>query len=207
METETGVWKPEVGGKAWFITGHKVIEGMITEAGKFLGDSYQFEGNGLRSFIFTEFLYPTAEAALASIKVYDLDGKEVVVTRDSHAMMELGAAKMLDVYLEALDVVVQSFKDYRSGKLSKDDFDKFIDQSIQTSDDMAARTAAFLDFHNAAGRLSAMAAGNEDPADPSQRDETDGRHRDPNFKGAQYPVVADPREITTPTDKRNGDPC
>ena len=176
-------WKPEVGGKAWFITGHKVIEGMITEAGKFLGDSYQFEGNGLRSFIFTEVLYPTAEVALASIKVYDLDGKEVVVTRDSGVLKELGAAKMLDAYLEALDVVVQSFKDYRLGKLSKDDFDKFIDQSIQTSDDMAARTAAFIDYQNAAGRFAAMAAGNEDPCDPSAR------------------------EITTPTDKRNGDPC
>ena len=150
METETGVWKPEVGKSAWTVIRdpRKLVvatikEVMVTAIERGLHCWVSIESDKPSS-LWEEYLFPTPKAAFASIKVYDLDGKEVVVTRD---------------WLK-------------------------IDP-----------------------RHLSLAAGNEDPADPSQRDETDGRHRDPNFKGAQYPVVADPREITTPTDKRNGDHC
>lgn len=82
METETKAWTPEVGKTAWtFVTNDGVVESLdkveiIHEKGEFFAardsEGYVFMRKGFS-------LYPTAEAALQSIKVYDLEGNQVDV--------------------------------------------------------------------------------------------------------------------------------
>ena len=77
-------WTPEVGKTAWaFVTNEGVVEsldlmGIIYEKGGYFAvmdsDGYVFMRKDFS-------LFPTPEAALQSIKVYDLEGKEVVIPR------------------------------------------------------------------------------------------------------------------------------
>lgn len=80
MNTENKDWKPEVGKTAWLMAGSRLQE--VKCLGNFWSDEIEvlFPGFGKRHVKIC-LLFPTAEAALASIKVYDIHGKEVVVTR------------------------------------------------------------------------------------------------------------------------------
>lgn len=84
MKTEN--WKPEVGKTAWVEFGG-FREGFIREKHQtidyFLLASGAGASDGFFGWFFAMDLYPTPEAALASIKVYDLKGEEAVITRDS----------------------------------------------------------------------------------------------------------------------------
>ena len=81
METENKDWKPEVGKTAWLASAHNVMQLEIIEEGISAPPSFRCKGMGFDAFIFAYKLFPTPEAALASIKVYDLEGKEVVIPR------------------------------------------------------------------------------------------------------------------------------
>ena len=74
-------WKPEVGQVAWWRRDlhHKITEQIVQFVSHDKRKAFLNSGNSVRF----ERLFPTPEAALASIKVYDLEGKEVVLTRDS----------------------------------------------------------------------------------------------------------------------------
>ena len=82
METENkDKWTPEVGKTAWLASAHNVMQLEIIEEGISAPPSFRCKGMGFNAFIFAYKLFPTAEAALASIKAYDLEGKEVVIPR------------------------------------------------------------------------------------------------------------------------------
>ena len=86
METENKDWKPKVGDVVWrFLRG----DGMRLKAFKIKsfnrfaeGEKYALmEMDDTQWPIDLDSLFPTPEAALASIKIYDLEGKEVVIPR------------------------------------------------------------------------------------------------------------------------------
>jgi RNA polymerase-binding transcription factor DksA len=85
-------WKPEVGKTAWILETplgqmhvDKTInlrQGIFEDCDGELKFQYKLGSHcALITGAFQQMLYPTAEAALASIKVYDLEGKEVVLPR------------------------------------------------------------------------------------------------------------------------------
>jgi len=79
METENKDWKPEVGKHVWVVENYMILQKKVLRVDPSLccllrgrrGDDF-YEGFKC---------YPTPEAALASIKIYDLEGKEVVIPR------------------------------------------------------------------------------------------------------------------------------
>ena len=93
METENKDWKPEVGKTAWQLIGktlrHVEIYGIGAmepsnpNLAAFLRNAQGNLGATSMSAV-GDYLFPTAEAALASIKIYDLEGKEVVIPRAIH---------------------------------------------------------------------------------------------------------------------------
>jgi len=70
-------WKPEVGKHVWVVENYMILQKKVLRVDPSLccllrgrrGDDF-YEGFKC---------YPTPEAALASIKIYDLEGKEVVI--------------------------------------------------------------------------------------------------------------------------------
>ena len=87
METENKDWKPEVGKTAWYfcgMTNKRVFCATVLsldeneQVGKTAIVDGPVDGNRLLN---VRYLYPSMEAALASIKIYDLEGKEVVIPR------------------------------------------------------------------------------------------------------------------------------
>jgi hypothetical protein len=79
METENKDWKPEVGKTAWYFDPNEknvIREGNITDRSEVNSDHYWLLGSLVRHYTL---LFPSPEAALASIKIYDLEGKEVVI--------------------------------------------------------------------------------------------------------------------------------
>jgi hypothetical protein len=81
METENKDWKPEVGKTAWYFDPNEknvIREGNITDRSEVNSDHYWLLGSLVRHYTL---LFPSPEAALASIKIYDLEGKEVVIPR------------------------------------------------------------------------------------------------------------------------------
>ena len=82
-------WKPEVGKTAWFVGFDSVYEILITDVLWEESQNPWYKGiiwfhpltSEYNAEIGTRKLFPTAEAALASIKIYDLEGKEVVIPR------------------------------------------------------------------------------------------------------------------------------
>lgn len=89
METENKDWKPEVGKTAWFAGFDSVYEILITDVLWEESQNPWYKGtiwfhpltSEYNAEIGTWDIFPTSEAALASIKIYDLEGKEVVVPR------------------------------------------------------------------------------------------------------------------------------
>lgn len=80
MKMENEVWKPEVGKTAWVIDGHDIIKEVVVVSPYGQVKSYfEIKGWGLLSNRHRNDIHPTAEAALASIKAYDLEGNEVQV--------------------------------------------------------------------------------------------------------------------------------
>jgi hypothetical protein len=78
METENKDWKPEVGKTAWVILAmdvHEVNVTNVTAFGYYTVSSERWNEHDMPA----EWVFPTPEAALASIKIYDLEGKEVVI--------------------------------------------------------------------------------------------------------------------------------
>ena len=87
METENKDWKPEVGKTAWYfcgMTNKRVFCATVLsldeneQVGKTAIVDGPVDGNRLLN---VRYLYPSMEAALASIKIYDLEGKEAVISR------------------------------------------------------------------------------------------------------------------------------
>ena len=87
MENENKDWKPEVGKTAWYfcgMTNKRVFCATVLsldeneQVGKTAIVDGPVDGNRLLN---VRYLYPSMEAALASIKIYDLEGKEVVIPR------------------------------------------------------------------------------------------------------------------------------
>ena len=87
METENKDWKPEVGKTAWYFCGMTNKRAFCAtvlsldeneQVGKTAIVDGPVDGNRLLN---VRYLYPSMEAALASIKIYDLEGKEVVIPR------------------------------------------------------------------------------------------------------------------------------
>ena len=82
METENKDWKPEVGKTAWFMANDMIKQVLCIKDGKeLLHNSFAAEVDGRNTWLRKSQLFPTPEAALASIKIYDLEGKEVVIPR------------------------------------------------------------------------------------------------------------------------------
>jgi len=134
-------WKPEVGKTAWIVRYGTCREGFVD----YLDDDVaQISMIGFtRLELKPSCLFPTAEAALASIKVYDLEGNEVVVSRALEVFKEKGAAVILDIFLNEFDVIVQTFRDYRSGEYPLDKFNAYIDRCIKTSDAMKVKAPIY----------------------------------------------------------------
>ena len=103
METENKDWKPEVGKTAWTVR---------TEDGSFSSEVYEVvvkfldrhsedfvwclsHGWGTSSYRKAS-LFPTPEAALASIKIYDLEGKEVVIPRAQDKIIDEMCARAFE---------------------------------------------------------------------------------------------------------------
>ena len=82
-------WKPEVGKTAWFAGFDSVYEILITDVLWEESQNPWYKGiiwfhpltSEYNAEIGTWDIFPTSEAALASIKIYDLEGKEVVIPR------------------------------------------------------------------------------------------------------------------------------
>jgi len=97
MENENKDWKPEVGKTVWYLSG------LVCQEVKVLG-IYWHKANLGNPDLFVlnadiSELFPTPEAALASIKIYDLEGKEVVIPRAIHfsgICSECGSSIALD---------------------------------------------------------------------------------------------------------------
>ncbi len=89
METENKDWNPEVGKTAWFAGFDSVYEILITDVLWEESQNPWYKGtiwfhpltSEYNAEIGTWDIFPTSEAALASIKIYDLEGKEVVIPR------------------------------------------------------------------------------------------------------------------------------
>ena len=89
METENKDWKPEVGKTAWFVGLNSVYEILITDVLWEESQNPWYKGtiwfhpltSEYNAEIGTWDIFPTSEAALASIKIYDLEGKEVLIPR------------------------------------------------------------------------------------------------------------------------------
>ena len=82
METENKDWKPEVGKHVWVVENYTILQKKVLR----VDPSHCALLRGRRGDDFYEGFkcYPTPEAALASIKIYDLEGKEVVIPRAIH---------------------------------------------------------------------------------------------------------------------------
>lgn len=230
MSTEPGDWKPEVGGKVWYFDPNEkqVIRcGTVSFQSEINADHYFLNGSLARHYTL---LFPTAKAAMDSIRVYDLDGKEVVIPAvgedldyDSgdfeklmHRYEKSAAKRKFDKFILNCGVSMPTYIGQRhcyaveyafETKAMLDAFMKFVhmeecgaelpadpefDNAILALGKIA-HIASQMEFPSnpegsarlkaAQDRFASLAAGNEDPCDPSAR------------------------EITTPTDKRNGDPC
>jgi len=79
METESKAWIPEVGKTAWVVSENRVKEVMVLKE-PIHGSNLHFVQDDRIKFSIGK-LFPTPEAALASIKIYDLEGKEVLIPR------------------------------------------------------------------------------------------------------------------------------
>ena len=79
METENKDWKPEVGKHVWVVENYAILQKKVLRVDPSLCCLLR----GRRGDDFCEGFkcHPTPEAALASIKIYDLEGKEVVIPR------------------------------------------------------------------------------------------------------------------------------
>ena len=79
METENKDWKPEVGKHVWVVENYAILQKKVLR----VDPSHCALLRGRRGDDFYEGFkcHPTPEAALASIKIYDLEGKEVVIPR------------------------------------------------------------------------------------------------------------------------------
>lgn len=88
METENKDWKPEVGKTAWLKRYSDQIEQVMITADYTTKLHYKQmiqigEGEVAEYYLAQDrdYFFESPEAALASIKIYDLEGKEVVITR------------------------------------------------------------------------------------------------------------------------------
>ena len=86
METENKDWKPKVGDVVWtFLRGDgmRLKAFKIKSFNRFAEDEKYalMEMDDTQWPIDLDSLFPTPEAALASIKIYDLEGKEVMIPR------------------------------------------------------------------------------------------------------------------------------
>jgi len=88
METENKDWKPEVGKTAWYnyhdgSKGNEIREVIVDREENVLGSTsfsvYSKKYGMSWDYVGLGEIFPTPEAALASIKIYDLEGKEVVI--------------------------------------------------------------------------------------------------------------------------------
>ena len=141
--SESKEWKPEVGHTAWYFDPNErqvIRAATVTGRSEVNYDHYWLKHATVRHYTL---LFPTAEAALASIKVYDLEGNEVVVSRALEVFKEKGAAVILDIFLNEFDVIVQTFRDYRSGEYPLDKFNAYIDRCIKTSDAMKVKAPIY----------------------------------------------------------------
>lgn len=184
METENKDWKPEVGGKAWtMITIGVMREVVIVSEYGSVTDYFEISGEGCGSVNRHKHdLYPTAKAAISGIRIFDLDGKEVVVTRDS-SENEQKMRGFLAKRMQSKQVTMDELM-FMMGVIPNQEADainKIV--GIAYNIELAPNPEGSAHLKAAQERFASLAAGNEDPADPSAR------------------------EITTPTDKRNGDHC
>ena len=82
--SESKEWKPEVGKTAWGVVGVHIYQYTIvgecrgSEMVAISPNNSDFRGE---RYVHRHLIYPTALDALKSIKVYDLEGNEVVVSR------------------------------------------------------------------------------------------------------------------------------
>ena len=83
-------WKPEVGKTAWYnyhdgSKGNEIREVIVDREENVLGSTsfsvYSKKYGMSWDYVGLGEIFPTPEAALASIKIYDLEGKEVVIPR------------------------------------------------------------------------------------------------------------------------------
>ena len=123
METENKDWKPEVGKTAWYFDPNKrllIREARITGKSESNDDFYRLNHGLLQH---RTLLYPTVEAALASIKIYDLEGKEVVITRAIHfsgICSECGSSIAIDgKQANAMDKPVEAAYNMELGDISR----------------------------------------------------------------------------------------
>lgn len=100
METENKDWKPEVGDVVWrFLRGDgmRLKAFRIKSFNRFAdGDKYALlEMDDTQWPIQLDSIFPTPEAALTSIRVYDLEGKEVLIP---HAAPDFSLDEMVDFF-------------------------------------------------------------------------------------------------------------
>ena len=106
METENKDWKPEVGKTAWLKRYSDKIEQVMITADYTTKLHYKQMiqiGEGEVAEYYSaqdrDYFFESPEAALASIKIYDLEGKEVVIHRAIHfsgICSECGSSIALD---------------------------------------------------------------------------------------------------------------
>jgi hypothetical protein len=90
--SDTNDWKPEVGKTAWFMVNGTIKQVKCKSLGTgVLRDCFAVMLDRVGVWVETTNLFPTVEAVLASIKVYDLKGKEVVISRAEPEIDELAS--------------------------------------------------------------------------------------------------------------------
>lgn len=87
METENKDWKPEAGKTAWLKTGN-LIQEMVILGSKDFGEGDCFRGEGTRYYSASDFFQTLQSAveSIMSIKVYDLQGREVEIPRANRSI-------------------------------------------------------------------------------------------------------------------------
>ena len=148
METENKDWKPEVGKTAWYnyhdgSKGNEIREVIVDREENVLGSTsfsvYSKKYGMSWDYVGLGEIFPTPEAALASIKIYDLEGKEVVIPPRPLVLepKPLEWKKIDDGYFEASDGAF-TYQVDSSGYWSVDNIEYFPRTSTDTETGKAA---------------------------------------------------------------------
>jgi len=175
METENKEWKPDVGNTAWTISQSDLVQVELGE--RFLDSrnsrcfllakvrGRRFMGG---AYVEEECLFPTAEAAFASIKVYDVEGNEVQslaaeilgIKGKPTEQQRLDAMEVLDDFAVKLAIAKENeFNEQKQARKDRELIHRNLNQVISGEYDWV-KIRQHDDLFKAVARLAGMEVGN-----------------------------------------------